>query len=63
MQAGVEVYSNFRELGEGDIDLKGVFDVLKSADYEGYLCGELDRSRFTNKESAIITMKYLCENW
>lgn len=63
MQAGVEVYSNFRELGEGDINFKSIFDVLKSVDYQGYLCGELDRSRYTNKESAIITMKYLCENW
>lgn len=63
LQDGVEVYSNFRELGEGDIDFPAIFAILKSVNYDGYLCGELDRSRTTNKESAAITMKYLRENW
>lgn len=63
MQAGVEVYSNFRELGEGDINFKGVFDVLKSVNYDGYLCLELDRSRFGNKESAVMNLDYMKKNW
>lgn len=63
MQDGVEVYSNFRELGEGDIDFSAIFKILKSVGYGGYLCGELDSSRTTNKESAAVTMKYLRENW
>ena len=63
MQDGVEVYENFRELGEGDIDFGAVFEVLRSVNYDGYLCAELDRSRFGNKESAAINMKYLKEHW
>ena len=60
---GVEVYSNFRELGEGIVDFPGVFRVLKSVNYGGYLCAELDKTRYTNKESAAISLKYLNENW
>lgn len=60
---GVEVYSNFRELGEGIVDFPGVFRVLKSVGYGGYLCAELDKTRYTNKASAAISLKYLNENW
>ena len=63
MEQGKEVYSNFRELGQGTVNFKGVFDVLKSVNYDGYLCAELDRSRFGNKESAAMSLKYLKENW
>ncbi len=63
MQAGVEVYSNFRELGEGNIDFPSVFKILKDAKYDGYLTAELDVSRYSNKESAFINMKYLGENY
>lgn len=63
MQDGVEVYDNFREMGEGDIDFDGVFRVLKSAGYDGYLCAELDRTRFTNKESARMNMAFFKEHW
>ena len=63
MQDGVEVYENFRELGEGDVDFPKIFDILRSVHYDGYLCAELDRTRFTHKESAAISMKYLREHW
>jgi inosose dehydratase len=59
MQAGVEVYSNFRELGEGIVDFPSIFRILDSVGYDGFLTAELDRSRFGNKESAITSMKYL----
>lgn len=63
MEEGKEVYTNFRELGEGDVDFKKCFEVLKSVNYDGFLCAELDRSRFSNKISAEMNMKYLKENW
>lgn len=63
MEEGKEVYSNFRELGEGNVDFPGVFKVLKSVNYDGYLCAELDRSRFNNKISAEINMLYLQKTW
>lgn len=63
MQDGVEVYENFRELGEGDVDFPKIFEILRSVHYDGYLCAELDRTRFTHKESAAISMKYLREHW
>jgi len=63
MQAGVEVYSSFRELGEGIVDFPAVFSILDDSGYDGFLTVELDRSRFTNKESAVMSMKYLKENY
>ncbi|MBE6883262.1 MAG: hypothetical protein E7487_01505 [Ruminococcaceae bacterium] len=63
MEEGKEVYSNFRELGEGNVDYKSVFESLKSINYDGFLCAELDRSRFGNKISAEMSMKFLKENW
>ena len=64
-QAGVEVYSAnvFRELGEGIIDFPAIFRILDDAGYDEFLTVELDRSRFTNKESAVISMKYLKEHY
>jgi inosose dehydratase len=59
MRGDVEVYTNFRELGEGVIDFPGIFKVLDSAGYDGFLTAELDISRFTNKQSAIMSMNYL----
>ncbi len=63
MQAGVEIYTNFLELGQGVVDFKGVFDVLKRVDFDGYLCLELDCTRYTNKESAIMNYDYMKKNW
>jgi inosose dehydratase len=59
MQAGVEVYTNFRELGEGIIDFPAIFEILDSVGYDGFLTAELDRSRYGNKESAVMSMNYL----
>ena len=63
MEEGKEVYTNFRELGEGNVDFKSVFASLKSVNYDGFLCAELDRSRFGNKISAEMSLKFLKENW
>ena len=63
MQYGVEVYKNFRELGRGMVDFPKIFEILKSVNYDGYLCAELDYTEFGNKESAMMNMKYLRENW
>ena len=63
MQDGVEVYANFRELGEGHVNFPEIFRILKSVNYDGYLCAELDSTRTTHKHSAAISMKYLQENW
>ncbi len=60
---GFEIYSDFLELGEGTVDFKGVMKVLESVDYDGYMCVELDKSRFTNKESAKMSLKYLKDNF
>ena len=60
---GVEVFSNFLELGEGTVDLNGVFKVLKSVDYKGYLCVELDGAPVSNIESAKKNMEYMKKHW
>jgi len=62
-QSGVEVYTNFRELGEGIVDFPSIFKILDHTGYDGFLTAELDSSRFSNKESAIMTMKYLKANY
>lgn len=56
---GIEVFSAFLELGEGQVDFPAIFKILESVDYDSYLIVELDRSRFGNKESAAMNMKYL----
>ena len=63
MQAGVEVYTNFRELGEGIVDFPAIFKILDDAGYDGFFTVELDRSRFGNKKSAIMSIKYLKEHY
>jgi inosose dehydratase len=62
-KAGMEVYSNFCELGQGNVDFKGVFDVLKSVNYDGPLCEELDRAPVSNVESARNNYNYLLNNY
>lgn len=59
---GFDVYSDFLELGNGSVDFKSIFKLLKENGYDGYLTVELDRSRYTNKESARISKRYLKEN-
>ena len=63
MMGDVEIYSNFLELGEGNVDLDGVFRVLKSIDYRGYLCVELDTPPVSNKDSARKNLEYMRKHW
>ena len=49
----------FRELGEGMIDFRPVFDLLKRRGYAGTICVELDRPRVCNYKSASISRTYL----
>ncbi len=60
---GVEVYSNFCELGKGNVDFRGVFDVLKEAGYDGPLCEELDKAPVSNVASAKANYDYLLNNY
>lgn len=50
--AGMEVYTNFAELGKGSVDFKSVMNILDEAGYKGYHCIELDTAPKSNKESA-----------
>jgi inosose dehydratase len=63
MKEGVEVYSDFLELGTGDVDLDGVFKVLKSVNYGGYLCVELDTAPKSNIESARKNLGFMKSHW
>lgn len=56
---GFEIYSDFLELGEGEVDIPGFLKVLDDAGYGGYLTLELDRSRYSNQESAAMNMRYM----
>jgi inosose dehydratase len=56
---GFEVYSSFLELGEGEVDVRGCVKALEAVGYDGYLTVELDSSRFGNKQSAEMNMKYM----
>jgi len=58
-QSDVEVYSNFSELGKGNVDFPEVFRILDSVNYDGYYCIELDKAPSSNAESALNNLKYL----
>ena len=60
---GYEIYKNFRELGEGSIDFVPVFKVLKDVKYDGFMCTELDTSRFNNRTSAEMNFRYMMEKY
>lgn len=60
---GVEVYSNFMELGEGNIDFAPIFQLLKDHHYDGYMTVELDTTRTTNSNSAAISLNYMRKNF
>jgi inosose dehydratase len=50
----------FAELGEGLVDLVGLFHVLRQANYQGWIVVETDRTmKATALESAIISRRYL----
>ena len=61
--AGMEVYSNFCELGQGIVDFRKVFDILKKAGYDGPLCEEIDIAPVSNKESALNNYNYIVANY
>lgn len=54
-----EIYSDFLELGTGDVDLPEVLAVLDAAKYEGFLTIELDRAPVSQRESAFNNMAYM----
>ena len=61
--AGMEIYKNFRELGQGCVDFKTIFGILKEHGYNGYLCEELDRAPISNAISAKNNFEYLKNNY
>jgi inosose dehydratase len=50
---------HFAELGTGQVDLKGIVDVLNANDYAGPLIVELDISKTTPRKSAEANRSYL----
>lgn len=62
-EAGMEVYSNFCELGTGDVNFRKVFDILKEAGYNGPLCAELDKAPISNAISAKNNYEYILKNY
>jgi len=61
--AGMEVYSNFCELGTGCVNFRQIFDILKDAGYDGPLCEELDRAPVSNYLSAKNNFEYILKNY
>lgn len=60
---GVEVYKDFCELGQGCVDFRQVFDILKSVNYTGPLCAELDIAPISNYLSAKNNYEYIVKNY
>ena len=61
--AGVEVFSDFVELGTGFVDFPKIFKLLIDHGYDGPLCEELDRPRVSNYVSAKANYEYLLKNY
>lgn len=61
--AGMEVYSNFCELGQGCVDFKTIFGILKEHNYDGPLCEELDQAPISNELSAKNNFEFLKNNY
>lgn len=59
----VEVYKCFTELGTGSVDFRTVFDILKAADFNGFLINELDTTHYTNAISSEMNYKFVLENY
>ena len=62
-KAGMEIYSNWLEMGKGDIDFSKIFGILKAGGYDGYLCTEMDKAPVSNYESAKINFDYVVKNY
>ena len=61
--AGMEVYSNFCELGTGCVDFKGIFKLLNDSGYDGPLCEELDMPPISNAQSAKNNYDFIVKNY
>ena len=51
----------FGEMGTGNVDLPGLIDVLRGADYDGWVTVELDVSPTTPRESLVANTRYLTD--
>jgi inosose dehydratase len=60
-EGGTAIIPDFVEFGEGVIDLPGLFDVLKTADYDGWITVELDQSTRGPLESLRMNRDYLVD--
>lgn len=49
----------FKELGQGSLAIEGVLQPLREADYDGWVCLELEHTARTPKDSALISREYL----
>ena len=56
---GTAIIPDFVEFGVGTIDLAGLIEVLKTADYDGWLTVELDQSTRGPLESLRMNKEYL----
>lgn len=56
------VIRDFTELGQGKVNLPGCVEVLRNANYDGWLTIELDYTRGTPKESVRMSKAYLEES-
>lgn len=49
----------FAALGQGTVDFRGVYDVMKKNNYDGCICVECDYPLVNNYQSAMISRNYL----
>ena len=49
----------FAALGQGTVDFRGVFDVLRGNNYDGVVCVECDYPLVNNYQSAQYSRNYL----
>lgn len=49
----------FAALGQGTVDFKGVYEVLKKHNYDGVICVECDYPLVNNYQSAMVSRNYL----
>ena len=49
----------FKPLGDGIVDFKGVYNVLKRIGYNGVICVELDNPPVCNYKAAMVSARYL----
>lgn len=52
-------FARFRPLGQGILDLKGVYDTLEENGFDGTLCVEMDKPKLGNYEAASFSRSYI----